>query len=501
GTVPGATVAQLYVGSPTATGTQLPAKRLEGFAKTAVLKPGQTQHLSITVNIPDLVVWDEQQNKEVVPDGTYALQLSSDAATPVASAPLRITGAIKQRIRYVTVQPDQVVFTPGQSLDLTGKNPWIADDTAQAAQHQSADSIVEAVNNDESFVNLAHKHVTYSSTNPAVATVSRNGIVTTHANGVATIRVTVDGVTGTTPISVHEPFGMSAPAIILPGGSISVTTTTANPSGGESLRDAAFTLTAPDGWTVTATTPASFKTVAPGQTITTTWTVTAPADATPTQTAPALTAELAFTDATGRHTENTGSTLSIPYPSFTAAVTNPGVSDDADPGAGNLDGGNASYSAQALAAATPSLTPGAAFTHDGLNFTWPDGAPGTPNNIVAQGQTVPISGTGSTLGIIGTADYGAASGTAVITYTDGSTQSFSLAFNDWWTNAPTEGGDILATFAHLNNANGALNNNVSLYTDTVALTPGKTVKYLTLPDVGPALINQTAMHIFALSVG
>ncbi|MGH3416862.1 MAG: glycoside hydrolase family 3 C-terminal domain-containing protein, partial [Actinocrinis sp.] len=121
GTVPGATVAQLYVGSPTATGTQLPAKRLEGFAKSAVLKPGQTQHLSITVNIPDLVVWDQQQNKEVVPDGTYSLQLSSDAATPVASAPLRITGAIKQRVRYVTVQPDQVVFTPGQTLDLTGK--------------------------------------------------------------------------------------------------------------------------------------------------------------------------------------------------------------------------------------------------------------------------------------------------------------------------------------------------------------------------------------------
>jgi hypothetical protein len=154
-----------------------------------------------------------------------------------------------------------------------------------------------------------------------------------------------------------------------------------------------------------------------------------------------------------------------------------------------------------LAAATPSITPGATFTHDGLSFTWPAAAPGTPNNVVAQGQTIPVSGTGSTLGIIGTADYGAASGTAVITYSDGTTQSFSLAFNDWWSNSPTNGGDILATFPYLNNASGALHNQVSLCTDLVSLLPGKTIKYLTLPDVGAALINQTAMHIFALSVG
>jgi beta-glucosidase len=501
GTVPGATVAQLYVTSPAAAGVQLPAKQLEGFAKTEVLKPGQTQHLSIAVNVPDLAVWDEQQHKNVVRDGTYTLQLATDAAHPVASTPLRVTGAITPRVRYVTVQPDQVVFTPGDTLDLTAKNPWIADDTAQAAQHQSADGIVEAVNNDESFVNLAAKHVSYSSSNPDVATVSRTGIVTTHANGAATIRVSVGGVTGSTPIVVHQPLTMTAPAVAVPGSSFTVTAATANPSGGETLRDAAFTLTAPAGWTATASTPATFSTVAPGQTATTTWTVAVPADAAPTETAPALTVQLAFTDGTGRHSESTGATMSVPYPSITAAYTNPGVSDDADTTTGNLDGGGASYSAQTLAAATPSITPGATFTHDGLSFTWPAAAPGTPNNIVATGQTIPVSGTGSTLGIIGTADYGAASGTAVITYSDGTTQSFSLAYNDWWTNAPAAGGDIVATLPYLNNANGALHNQVSLYAETVSLIPGKTIKYLTLPNVGTALINQTAMHIFTLAVG
>ncbi|HXR69335.1 glycoside hydrolase family 3 C-terminal domain-containing protein [Actinocrinis sp.] len=501
GTVAGATVAQLYVSSPATAGAQLPAKRLEGFAKTTVLKPGKTQHLSITVDVSDLAFWDAQQHKNVVYDGAYTLQLAANAADPIASAPLRVSGAITPRIQYVTVQPDQVVFTPGDKLDLTGKNPWIADDTAQAAQHQSADSIVEAVDNNESFVNLAGKHVSYSSSNPAVASVSRSGVVTTHANGTASIRVTVDGVTGTTPIVVHEPLSMTAPAVVVPGGTFTVSTTTANPSGGESLRNAAFSLTTPAGWTATASTPTSFRTVAPGQTITSSWTVSVPADATPTQTAPAVTGQLTFTDATGRHSENTGTTVSIPYPSIVAAYTNPGVSDDSNTTPGNLDGGGASYSAQTLAAATPSITPGAKFTHDALSFTWPDAASGTPNNIVAEGQTVPVSGTGTTLGIIGTADYGAASGTAVITYSDGTSQSFSLAFNDWWSNSPTSGGDILATFPYLNNASGALHNQVSLYTDTVALTPGKTIKYLTLPNVGAALINQTAMHIFAIAVG
>jgi len=501
GTVAGATVAQLYVSSPATAGAQLPAKRLEGFAKTTVLKPGKTQHLSITVDVSDLAFWDAQQHKNVVYDGAYTLQLAANAADPIASAPLRVSGAITPRIQYVTVQPDQVVFTPGDKLDLTGKNPWVADDTAQAAQHQSADSIVEAVDNNESFVNLAGKHVSYSSSNPAVASVSRSGVVTTHANGTASIRVTVDGVTGTTPIVVHEPLSMTAPAVVVPGGTFTVSTTTANPSGGESLRNAAFSLTTPAGWTATASTPTSFRTVAPGQTITSSWTVSVPADATPTQTAPAVTGQLTFTDATGRHSENTGTTVSIPYPSIVAAYTNPGVSDDSNTTPGNLDGGGASYSAQTLAAATPSITPGAKFTHDGLSFTWPDAASGTPNNIVAEGQTVPVSGTGTTLGIIGTADYGAASGTAVITYSDGTSQSFSLAFNDWWSNSPTSGGDILATFPYLNNASGALHNQVSLYTDTVALTPGKTIKYLTLPNVGAALINQTAMHIFAIAVG
>ena len=54
-----------------------------------------------------------------------------------------------------------------------------------------------------------------------------------------------------------------------------------------------------------------------------------------------------------------------------------------------VDGGGASYSAQALAA--QGWTPGATKTVDGVNFTWPQSTPGWPDNVVAQGQNITVN--------------------------------------------------------------------------------------------------------------
>jgi hypothetical protein len=192
--------------------------------------------------------------------------------------------------------------------------------------------------------------------------------------------------------------------------------------------------------------------------------------------------------------------LLVPYASLSDLVTNVGVSDDAAPGSGNLDGGGASLSQQALAA--QGVTSGGTITHDGLTFTWPTTGTGEPDNIVASGQTVPFTGSGSTLGFLGTADYGNASGTGTITYTDGTSQTFSLSFSDWWNNSAAAGSDILATTDYFNNAGGKVQQKVSVYGATVPLQAGKTIAYLTLPDIGPdASTNQVAMHLFALAVG
>src|SRR5262249_29114082 len=152
-----------------------------------------------------------------------------------------------------------------------------------------------------------------------------------------------------------------------------------------------------------------------------------------------ISARASFTSANGPGSSEDAVTAVLPhapYPSLAAAFNNVAVGDDGAPGTGDFDGGGASYSAQALAAATPSLTPGATFTHDGLTFTWPNAQPGTPDNVVAGGvaggQTIAVSGSGTTLGLIGSGDYGTPTGTATITYTDGSTQSVSVTFADWW---------------------------------------------------------------------
>ncbi|WP_410590292.1 glycoside hydrolase family 3 C-terminal domain-containing protein [Amycolatopsis sp. lyj-23] len=507
GRTPGATVAQLYAATAFGVpGVELPRQRLAGFQKTDVLAPGRTQHLAIPVRIAELAFWDEGKRREVVYPGPYRFGVGADSGHLAGTATVAVTGALKPKTQYVTVQPGQVVFTPGQRLDLTGKNPWIADDTAQAAQHVPADHVVEAVHDDQSFVDLSRARIGYRSSDPRVAQVGRDGRVTMVAPGVATISVTVDGVTGTTPVVVEQPFTLTAPAQVQAGTTYQATTTLPNPAGARPLRDVAMTLSVPAGWTVKATSPSTFATVQPGQTVSTTWEIGVPASAEPGKFD--VSAQATFTSANGRGSSVDATTVLLPhppYPSFAAAYDNVGVSDDATPGAGNFDGGNASYSAQALAAATPSLTPGATFTHDGLTFTWPDVRPGSPDNVVAGssagGQTIAISGSGHTLGLIGAGDYGSPSGTATVTYTDGTTESHSVSFADWWSNAAT-GGDVLTTLPYLNNSSGQLQQQVSLYYAPIPLQPGKTVRYLTLPDVSDgANMGTAAMHIFSVAIG
>ncbi len=206
GRTAGAAVPQLYAAPRLADpALALPHRQLVGFQKTRVLRLGQTQRITITVNLADLSRWDEQQLKEVVPDGRWRLELAAAAGNTVEAKMIQVIGAIIPRVKYVTVQPDQVVFQVGQTLNLSDKNPWIAPDTnAQLEQpHAPGDNIIEAVNNDQSLVDLSRAQVSYSSDRPSVATVSSTGVVQAVAAGVATINVTVNGVTGSTVVVVQ----------------------------------------------------------------------------------------------------------------------------------------------------------------------------------------------------------------------------------------------------------------------------------------------------------
>jgi beta-glucosidase len=206
-----------------------------------------------------------------------------------------------------------------------------------------------------------------------------------------------------------------------------------------------------------------------------------------------------FAMATGTGTPTTGA----PYSSLAAAYNNVGITDNANPAPGNFDGTGDSFSAQNLAAGTPTpLTAGGQATLGGTTFTWPT-AVGTPNDVIADGQVIDLSGSGTDLGFLGASAFGAASGTGTITYTDGSTQSYSLVMADWYNDAPVAGDEIATTTTTWNfSSSTQVTHPVSIYFSSVPLEAGKTVASVTLPTVSAGVGNGiTALHIFAMAIG
>jgi beta-glucosidase len=206
-----------------------------------------------------------------------------------------------------------------------------------------------------------------------------------------------------------------------------------------------------------------------------------------------------FAMATGTGTPTSG----VPYSSLAAAYNNVGITANADPAPGNFDGTGDSFSADNLAVGTPApLTAGGQATFGGTTFTWP--APvGTDNNVVADGQTIDVTGSGTDLGFLGAGAFGAASGTGTITYTDGTTQSYSLVMTDWYNNAPVTGNEIATTTTTWNfTSTTQTPHPVSIYFASVPLAAGKTVASVTLPTVSAGVGNGiTALHVFAMAIG
>ena len=204
GSITGATVAQLYVSSPMVKGKELPIERLEGFQKTKDLKPGETQHITLNVKAANLAFWNEDKLKSVVYNGTYQFRVGYNSSDIADSAAVNIQGVLTPKVLHVTIQPEQLVYHVGDTISMNGKNKWIESDINPNMEepHAIADNIIEAVNNDGSFVNLTNKKVQYHSSNNTVATVNSNGIVKAKGQGVATISATVDGISGSTVIVV-----------------------------------------------------------------------------------------------------------------------------------------------------------------------------------------------------------------------------------------------------------------------------------------------------------
>jgi hypothetical protein len=186
-----------------------------------------------------------------------------------------------------------------------------------------------------------------------------------------------------------------------------------------------------------------------------------------------------------------------PAASLAATFNNVGISADSNTAPGNFDGGGASFSATALSNAGAGQ--GAAVTASGIRFTMPNAAAGVNDNTVAEGQSITLSGSG-TLGFLVSASYGPAAGSGTITYTDGSTQGYSLTSPDWFSTSPPSGGALAVSSAYQNRAgNTTYAGSGNLFSVPITLTAGKTVASVTLPSGSPLATGTPALHVFALA--
>jgi len=298
--------------------------------------------------------------------------------------------------------------------------------------------------------------------------------------------VTVPRTTGTQYVTVSAPSPMQA------GKAVAVSATFTN-TGDWTVHHVQAALSAPSGWRVTPASPAALQAVGAHASGHVTWTVTPPAGAGGPAT---LRAAVTYQGVGGPGQATGTASVQIPYPSLAAAFNNIGVSNDGDAAEANYDGDGYSWSAQALAAVH--ITPGASVPVSGqpVPFTWPDAAPGQPDNVAADGRMIALSGQGSALAFLGSGTFGTQSGTVTVTYTDGTTSSGTLTLADWYANAPAPGDTLVATAPHWNEPAGSTlspNQPVSLYASSIPLTAGKTVAYVTLPD-------NPDLHVFAMAI-
>jgi endo-alpha-N-acetylgalactosaminidase len=259
---------------------------------------------------------------------------------------------------------------------------------------------------------------------------------------------------------------------------------------GAPISDAALTVDAPDGWSARATDPADLKSVAPGAAATVHYDVTVPKDTASTGNVLAVHAAYTWN---GRHTGTSAAAdMRIGYDSLPDAYNNVAITDEATAKDGAFDSDGNSFSASALAAAD--LRPGQPVRHDGTTFTWPDVAPGKPDNVAAQGQNIALTGSGR-LAVLGAASAAGRTDNVTVSYTDGTSSNAQLGLPSWHGDkAGRYGGQVVADSLGSNTPSGPTDptGHYRVFYNTVPLDEDKTVESVTLP-------NDPALHIFALT--
>lgn len=203
-----------------------------------------------------------------------------------------------------------------------------------------------------------------------------------------------------------------------------------------------------------------------------------------------------------------GGPTTTPRPAHPAAVSasltgvfdNVGVSNDPKPAAADLDGNGFSYSSTALK--DEKVSPGSRVRAGGVTFHWPKVAAGTADNVVAQGQTIPVNaGDGAAqIGFLGAATGAAGGGEATLNYSDGTSTHFELGFSEWTLDQGRSSpafGNVEAVRMDYRNSAFALDQLISTYVfyAGLPLDRSKSLVSVTLP----ATAAPQLLHIFAIA--
>ncbi len=193
-------VVQIYMTTPDSPASlERPIKRLKGFKRVSI-PIGQTKTVSIDIDCADLWFWDMEADKMTYDQGRYVFEIGSSSKDIRGTVTAVMKGQLKPELKVVVADCGSQIVRSG----FTSKISFTAAMT------------------DDSFYDVNKASVVYTSSNPSVLSVDKDGNITAKGTGLATITVdvTIDGKTVSDSFAMKVMPDMSLASLKVDGKSV-----------------------------------------------------------------------------------------------------------------------------------------------------------------------------------------------------------------------------------------------------------------------------------------